>query len=139
MKDIFENAYFGARYIDIDGNEYIYHKSEKHLSGHEVWRYHYLICKPKTVEWKSNNTIEYAPYVTYVNIDGVGVPAELKYGAGVDRIKTIENSPNKGLLITKQVRVEENEIFAMALQMAKKRGKDEDYILGFVDGYKSKK
>lgn len=78
MKDIFTNAYFGAVYLTAGGEKAMYHYSETVKSSDGVdWTYHYLMIEPHDVKVGDQN-IRITSYTSYVNINGVGVPSNLK-------------------------------------------------------------
>lgn len=100
MEDIFKDAKFGDRFVDIEGVVYIYHKSDIHKSSDgSRWIYHYLIREPKTYNENYFGEIVYAPYKSYVFKDGYGVDTNLKY-YDVQRIK---EGPNAPYLIIKKI------------------------------------
>lgn len=101
MEDIFKDAKFGDRFIDLSGKQLIYHKSEKHKSRDGViWTYHYLIREPEIVtEYDFLGAFEFAPYDSYVFKDGYGVLSNLKY-SDIDRLL---EGPNKIHLIREKL------------------------------------
>lgn len=101
MEDIFKDAKFGDRFIDLSGKQLIYHKSEKHKSSDGViWTYHYLIREPEIItEHDILGEFVYAPYSSYVFMDGYGIPSNHKY-SDIDRLL---ESPNKILLIREKL------------------------------------
>ena len=89
-KDIFKDAFFGKPYKTRDGQNAIYHKTEKNKD--EIW--HYLIFEPIEVKGVFGRIFTYAPYKTYVNKNGKGYPENLKCYDLED-----PNCPNYGLVI----------------------------------------
>lgn len=93
---IFKDAKFGDKFIDNSGKILIYHYCKKYTaSDGKDWLYHYLMREP---ECTGTLGFLYAPYGSYVDIDEIGVPTNLKYC----NIEDIKRGPNGPYLITKK-------------------------------------
>lgn len=93
---IFKDAKFGDKFVDNSGKILIYHYCKKYTARDgKDWLYHYLMREP---EFNTFYNLLYAPYDSYVDKDGIGVPTHLKYYD----VEGLKEGPNGPYLIVKK-------------------------------------